>query len=101
PAQTEARQLQPRAFISGPTVVAFAEHARRRVYLPSVRCACHAARFVETSTQMGKRRVLVADDNASLRRALQIVLELWGFEVTIAEDGSAALAAARQGQHQA
>jgi CheY-like chemotaxis protein len=50
---------------------------------------------------MGKRRVLVADDNASLRRALQIVLELWGFEVTIAEDGPTALAAARQGHHQA
>lgn len=56
---------------------------------------------METSTQRGKRRVLVADDNATLRRALQIVLELWGFEVTIAENGSAALAAARQGHHQA
>ena len=56
---------------------------------------------METSTQIGKRRVLVADDNAMLRRALQIVLQLWGFEVTLAEDGSAALAAARQGHHAA
>ena len=56
---------------------------------------------METSTQIGKRRVLVADDNAMLRRALQIVLQLWGFEVTLAEDGSAALAAARDGHHAA
>lgn len=56
---------------------------------------------METSTQIGKRRILVADDNAMLRRALQIVLQLWGFEVTVVEDGSAALAAAREGQHAA
>ena len=52
---------------------------------------------METSTQTGKRRVLVADDNAMLRRALQIVLQLWGFEVTVVEDGSAALAAEMDG----
>ncbi len=56
---------------------------------------------METSTQIGKRRILVADDNAMLRRALQIVLQLWGFEVTAVEDGSAALAAARAGHHAA
>lgn len=56
---------------------------------------------METSTQIGKRRVLVADDNAMLRRALQIVLQLWGFEVTVVEDGAAALAAARVGHHAA
>jgi CheY-like chemotaxis protein len=56
---------------------------------------------METSTQIGKRRILVADDNAMLRRALQIVLQLWGFEVTAVEDGSAALAAVREGQHAA
>ena len=56
---------------------------------------------METPTQIGKRRILIADDNAMLRRALQMVLQLWGFEVTVAEDGSAALAAARGGQHAA
>ena len=56
---------------------------------------------METSTQIGKRRVLVADDNAMLRHALQIVLQLWGFEVTVVEDGSAALTAARQARHAA
>ena len=56
---------------------------------------------METSTQIGKRRILVADDNAMLRRALQIVLQLWGFEVTVVEDGAAALAAARAGHHAA
>ena len=56
---------------------------------------------METSTQIGKRRVLVADDNAMLRRALEIVLQLWGFEVTLVEDGAAALAAARAGHHSA
>ena len=56
---------------------------------------------METSTQIGKRRILVADDNAMLRRALQIVLQLWGFEVTAVEDGAAALAAARAGHHAA
>lgn len=56
---------------------------------------------METSTQIGKRRILVADDNAMLRRALQIVLQLWGFEVTAVEDGAAALTAARAGHHAA
>jgi CheY-like chemotaxis protein len=56
---------------------------------------------METSTQIGKRRVLVADDNAMLRRSLQIVLQLWGFEVTVVEDGSAALTVARQARHAA
>jgi len=56
---------------------------------------------METSTQIGKRRILVADDNAMLRRTLQIVLQLWGFEVTLADDGAAALAAARAGHHAA
>ena len=56
---------------------------------------------METSTQISKRRVLVADDNAMLRRALQIVLQLWGFEVTLAEDGAAALRAARGHDHAA
>ena len=51
---------------------------------------------METSTQIGKRRILVADDNVMLRRTLQIVLQLWGFEVTVAEDGAAALTAARE-----
>jgi CheY-like chemotaxis protein len=54
---------------------------------------------METSTQTGKRQILVADDNAMLRKALQIVLQLWGFEVTLVEDGPAALAAARQARH--
>jgi CheY-like chemotaxis protein len=56
---------------------------------------------MEKSTQIGKRRILVADDNEMLRRTLQIVLQLWGFEVTVVEDGSAALTAAREGHHAA
>lgn len=56
---------------------------------------------MESSTQIGKRRVLVADDNAFMCRALEAVLEKWGFEVTSVHDGSAALAAVREGRHTA
>ena len=56
---------------------------------------------METSTQIGKRRVLVADDNVFVSRALETVLQLWGFEVTVVEDGSAALAAVREARHEA
>jgi two-component system CheB/CheR fusion protein len=40
------------------------------------------------------RRVLIADDNIYMTRALQMVLELWGFEVTVAHDGPSAVDAA-------
>ena len=41
------------------------------------------------------RRVLVADDNVYVARTLKLVLELWGFEVTVVHDGAAALLAVR------
>jgi DNA-binding response OmpR family regulator len=40
--------------------------------------------------------VLVADDNVYMAKALKLVLELWGFDVTVTHDGPAALAAARE-----
>jgi CheY-like chemotaxis protein len=40
-------------------------------------------------------RVVVADDNPAMTRALQIVLELWGWEVSVAHDGLAAIQAIR------
>jgi two-component system OmpR family response regulator len=43
-----------------------------------------------------RRRVLVADDNVYMAKALKLVLELWGFDVTVTHDGPAALAAARE-----
>jgi DNA-binding response OmpR family regulator len=36
-------------------------------------------------------RVVVADDNPSMTRALQVVLELWGWEVVVAHDGWTAI----------
>ncbi len=99
-AETKAGQLEPRALISSAAVVRTSQHDRGSECIsPEGKCACHASRSMEKSTQIGKRRVLVADDNAMLRRALQIVLQLWGFEVTVVEDGSAALTAARTGDH--
>jgi DNA-binding response OmpR family regulator len=42
------------------------------------------------------RRVLVADDDRDMARGLTLVLELWGFEVTVTHDGLAALTASHQ-----
>jgi CheY-like chemotaxis protein len=42
-----------------------------------------------------RRRVLVADDNADARESLSFLLRLLGYDVAEAEDGPAALAAAR------
>jgi CheY-like chemotaxis protein len=41
------------------------------------------------------RRVVVADDDQEMGRGLKLLLELWGFEVAVAQDGMAALAAIR------
>ena len=41
---------------------------------------------------MGRTRVLVVDDSADLRTSLKELLELLGYEVETARDGSAALA---------
>jgi DNA-binding response OmpR family regulator len=40
-------------------------------------------------------RVVVADDNPSMTRALQVVLELWGWEVSVAHDGMSAVESIR------
>jgi two-component system CheB/CheR fusion protein len=39
--------------------------------------------------------VVVAEDNVWVASSLQVLLELWGFRVTVAHDGAAALAAIR------
>jgi PAS domain S-box-containing protein len=44
----------------------------------------------------GSRRVLVIEDNADAAESLQMLLELSGFEVTTAADGSAGLETARR-----
>jgi DNA-binding response OmpR family regulator len=41
------------------------------------------------------RRVLVADDQEDMATGLRLILEMWGFEVSVAHDGREALAAAR------
>jgi CheY-like chemotaxis protein len=48
---------------------------------------------LETTLTEPARRVLVADDNAHMRRALESILEVWRFEVTAVHDGQAAVAA--------
>lgn len=45
----------------------------------------------------GKRRILIADDRASSRELLRLVLERAGYEVIEAEDGLEALERARAG----
>ena len=42
------------------------------------------------------RRVLVADDNAYMRKALDAVLRAWAFEAVAVHDGPSALAAVRE-----
>jgi CheY-like chemotaxis protein len=42
-----------------------------------------------------RRRVLIADDDRDMARGLNLVLEIWGFEVVVAHDGLTALAAVR------
>jgi DNA-binding response OmpR family regulator len=39
------------------------------------------------------RRVVVADDNVFMTRALELILDHWGFAVTVVHDGLAAVAA--------
>jgi DNA-binding response OmpR family regulator len=45
------------------------------------------------TSQTGPRRILVVEDNAEGRRALQRILELHGLEVTAVGDGASALEA--------
>lgn len=45
----------------------------------------------------GKRRILIADDRASSRELLRLILERAGYEVLEAQDGVQALERARQG----
>jgi CheY-like chemotaxis protein len=54
---------------------------------------------MEIPSGRAKRRVVVADDNVYLARTLKMVLELWGFEVTVVHDGAAALAAVLDGEN--
>jgi DNA-binding response OmpR family regulator len=46
-------------------------------------------------TDAAKKYLLVADDDRDTARALRTILELWRFEVVVAHDGEAALAAVR------
>ena len=45
------------------------------------------------------KRILIADDEPHIRRILQTVLEMAGFEVDLRRDGSDALAAVRGDEH--
>jgi CheY-like chemotaxis protein len=44
---------------------------------------------------VSRPRVLIADDDRDMARGLRLVLEIWGFEATVAHDGLTALAAVR------
>jgi DNA-binding response OmpR family regulator len=55
----------------------------------------HAAVHRSTS----HRRILIADDEPHIRRILQTVLEMAGFEVDLRRDGTDALEAARGSEH--
>ena len=43
------------------------------------------------TNEMQKKKILVADDSASIRRFVEVVLEKAGYEILIAEDGREAL----------
>jgi CheY-like chemotaxis protein len=48
-------------------------------------------------SNMGARRVLIVDDEASVRKAVEILLKFDGHKVEMAQDGSEALSAFREG----
>ena len=54
-------------------------------------------RVSEQEQTSPKKRLLIADDEPSLRRFVQAVLEMQGHEVVAVEDGQKALEAARNG----
>ena len=51
----------------------------------------------ETSTERGPARILVVDDEPSMRQMLAIVLKREGYEVALAENGKMAVAALERG----
>lgn len=53
------------------------------------------ARAMTSPTHASRRRIVVADDNVYVVKALEILLGLWGLEVTAVYDGSAAVEAVR------
>lgn len=56
-----------------------------------------AALAQAVSAPSGARRVLVVDDSAAQRRVLALSLARWGYHVTEAASGEAALALCREG----
>jgi PAS domain S-box-containing protein len=57
------------------------------VRLPLARAIAEPAPEVRREARGRARRVLVVDDNADGREALRALLEVWGHEVEVAEDG--------------
>lgn len=51
-------------------------------------CSCEPA--AQSGKVRDKKRVLVVDDDASIRMLLELGLRLWGFESRVAENGIAA-----------
>lgn len=69
-----------------------------RVYLPAAAADAAVEGDPSPETHRGSGLFLVMDDEKSLRRALQLTLELFGYEVALAQHGDEALACvAREG----
>jgi signal transduction histidine kinase/ActR/RegA family two-component response regulator len=77
--------------------------ARFEVVLPLPRCADVADVAVEEDREISLEgmRVLVAEDHPTNRKVVEIVLEPFGVELTMVEDGQAALDALEQGRFDA
>ena len=58
-----------------------------RIKAPQPAAAAAPPRRVVTSTDGKGRRILVIEDQADARRALQRLLQIWGHHVDVAEDG--------------
>ncbi|AAK24492.1 ATP-binding protein [Caulobacter vibrioides] len=77
--------------------------ARFEVVLPLPRCAEVADVAVEEDREISLEgmRVLVAEDHPTNRKVVEIVLEPFGVDLTMVEDGQAALDALEQGRFDA
>ena len=51
-----------------------------------------------TRTPPAARRILIIEDNADCRETLRLLLNVWGFEVDVAEDGPGGLCKAITGR---
>jgi two-component system KDP operon response regulator KdpE len=72
--------------------------ARRLLCSHLTNTTAHSTQAPERHYGMNPKRILVVDDDAVILKALSMKLKAVGYEVLLADDGAAAVSAARQGK---